>query len=78
MSEADLIAIDTDLTAPVAGAGVVDPADLMTRLIFRTHPEMVRAAWVRGRILADGRVVADLAGPSEEAILNAMKDAAGA
>ena len=26
-----------------------EPADLMSRLIFRAHPDMVRAAWVRGR-----------------------------
>ncbi len=29
----------------------IDPRDLMSRLIFRAHPEMVRAAWVRGRRL---------------------------
>jgi hypothetical protein len=28
-----------------------DPQELMSRLIFRPHPEMVRAAWVRGRLL---------------------------
>ena len=28
-----------------------DPTDLMSRLIFRAHPDMVRAAWVRGRAL---------------------------
>ena len=26
-----------------------DPRDLMSRLIFRAHPDMVRGAWVRGR-----------------------------
>jgi guanine deaminase len=31
---------------------LTDPADLMSRLIFRTHSDMVRAAWVRGRRLA--------------------------
>ena len=25
--------------------------DLASRLIFRSHPNMVRAAWVRGRLL---------------------------
>ena len=28
-----------------------DPPDLMSRLMFRAHPDMVRAAWVRGRAL---------------------------
>ena len=28
-----------------------DPADLMSRLIYRGRPDMVRAAWVRGRLL---------------------------
>jgi cytosine/adenosine deaminase-related metal-dependent hydrolase len=28
-----------------------DPADLVSRLIFRHHPSMVCAAWVRGRLL---------------------------
>ena len=28
-----------------------DPTDLASRLIFRAHPDMVRAAWVRGRRL---------------------------
>lgn len=51
--EADLIALDPRLTAPLPGdASPSDPADLASRLIFRPHPEMVRAAWVRGRLLA--------------------------
>jgi guanine deaminase len=59
--EADLIAVDPSVTAPLAGgdAGnpfddarlLDDPADLVSRLIFRTHPDMVRGAWVRGRRL---------------------------
>ena len=58
--EADLIAVDAGLTAPVRhvdlGAPVheqidVDPADIASRLIFRPHPDMVRATWVRGRSL---------------------------
>lgn len=50
--EADLIVVDPSRTAPVAGA--VDPStaeELMSRLIFRPHPDMVRGAWVRGRRL---------------------------
>lgn len=56
--EADLIAVDAGLTAPLPGldAGEPDePDELMSRLIFRPHPDMVRAAWVRGRRLPDGR-----------------------
>ena len=54
--EADLIAVDPGRTAPL-GAGLDDddllddPSLLVSRLIFRSHPDMVRAAWVRGRQL---------------------------
>ena len=48
--EADLIAVDPAYAAPLVGqAPDEDPADLASRLIFRSHPDMVRAAWVRGR-----------------------------
>ena len=51
--EADLIAIDASLVSAIPGAPPDDaPEDLMSRLIFRAHPDMVRAAWVRGRRLA--------------------------
>ena len=49
--EADLIALDPAFVAAVPGATDDDPEDLMSRLIFRSHPDMVRAAWVRGRRL---------------------------
>jgi guanine deaminase len=49
--EADMIAVDPSLTAPLAGVEANDPADLISRLMYRTHPSMVRAAWVRGRRL---------------------------
>jgi len=63
--EADVIVVDPSLTAPLAGVGaaevasfaaadaglVEDPAALVSRLIFRPHPDMVRGAWVRGRRL---------------------------
>ena len=49
--EADLIVVDPALTVPVPGIDSDDPADLMSRLIFRAHPAMVRGAWVRGRLL---------------------------
>ncbi|HUQ44429.1 MAG TPA: guanine deaminase [Candidatus Limnocylindria bacterium] len=53
--EADLIALDPRMTAarrdfPYDGADV-EAAEVMSRLIFRAHPDMVRAAWVRGRRL---------------------------
>lgn len=53
--EADLIAVDPRITAPLPGLDVDEPDELMSRLIFRPHPEMVRAAWVRGRRLPDER-----------------------
>jgi guanine deaminase len=54
--QADLIAVDPAFVAAVPGAPPdEDPADLMSRLIFRAHPEMVRAAWVRGRRLGGPR-----------------------
>jgi cytosine/adenosine deaminase-related metal-dependent hydrolase len=46
--EADLIAIDPAFVASVPGSVDDVPEDLMSRLIFRSHPDMVRAAWVRG------------------------------
>ena len=52
--EADLIAIDPRLSASLPGsnANVDDePDEIASRLIFRPHPDMVRAAWVRGRRL---------------------------
>ena len=49
--EADLIAVDPAYVASVPGAEDADPEDLVSRLIFRSHPDMVRGAWVRGRRL---------------------------
>lgn len=49
--EADVIAVDPRLVAPVPGVDSDDPAEIMSRLAFRPHPDMVRAAWVRGRLL---------------------------
>ena len=49
--EADLIAVDPSLTLPVPGLEADAAEDLASRLIFRAHPAMVRAAWVRGRRL---------------------------
>jgi len=52
--EADLIAVDPRLTTPLPGdEPPLESADeVLSRLIFRPHPNMVRAAWVRGRLLA--------------------------
>jgi guanine deaminase len=49
--EADVIALDPRFVAPVPGVDSDDPAEIMSRLAFRPHPQMVRAAWVRGRLL---------------------------
>ncbi len=50
--EADLIVVDPSLTDPLPEAEQLgEPDDLMSRLIFRPHPEMVRGAWVRGKLL---------------------------
>ncbi len=49
--EADLIAVDPRTVAPVPGIDSDDPDEIMSRLAFRPHPDMVRAAWVRGRLL---------------------------
>ena len=49
--EADLIAIDLGLTAPLPDLDAAEPEEIASRLIFRSHPDMVRAAWVRGRLL---------------------------
>jgi guanine deaminase len=57
--EADVIVVDPALTGPLPAELAADPdgfADdpelLMSRLMFRAHPDMVRGAWVRGRALA--------------------------
>jgi guanine deaminase len=51
--EADLVAVDPRLTTPLPGDEPPLAADdLASRLIFRPHPNMVRGAWVRGRLLA--------------------------
>ncbi len=54
--EADLIAVDPGATAPLgadfeAADLLADPSLLVSRLVFRADPTMVRAAWVRGRSL---------------------------
>jgi 5-methylthioadenosine/S-adenosylhomocysteine deaminase len=52
--EADLIAVDPRMTTPLFGdqPRTASADDVLSRLIFRPHPNMVRAAWVRGRLLA--------------------------
>ena len=48
--EADFIAVDPSYAAAVPGQPEDQAAeDVMSRLIFRAHPDMVRGAWVRGR-----------------------------
>jgi guanine deaminase len=53
--DADFICVDAAATAPlptVAGHDSDDPADIVSRLIYRNRPEMIRGAWVRGKRLA--------------------------
>ena len=50
--EADFICIDPDTTAPIPASTVSDAEEIASRLIYRTRPQMVRGAWVRGRRLA--------------------------
>jgi guanine deaminase len=52
--DADLIAVDPRMTTPLPGdePRIASADDVISRLIFRPHPNMVRAAWVRGRLLA--------------------------
>jgi guanine deaminase len=53
--EADLIAVDPRLTVALRDLAYdperVETEELVSRLIFRAHPDMVRGAWVRGRRL---------------------------
>jgi len=53
--EADLIAVDPRKTVALPDlaydAERVEGEELVSRLIFRAHPDMVRGAWVRGRRL---------------------------
>ena len=52
--QADIILVDPSVTSPLREASEADEAlledasALVSRLIFRTHPDMVRGAWVRG------------------------------
>lgn len=49
--EADLICVDPDVAAPLAGQQLDDPSDIVSRLIFRGRPDMIDGAWVRGRLV---------------------------
>ena len=52
--EADLIAVDPAVTLPLGDAGgqaADGPDEILSRLIYRPHPDMVRGAWVRGLLL---------------------------
>lgn len=50
--DADFILVDPDATAPVAGAQLEDPSDIVGRLMYRSRPDMIAGTWVRGRRLA--------------------------
>ena len=52
--EADLIVVDPSVTLPLEGIGAHGDGpfdEMLSRVIFRAHPAMVRGAWVRGRLL---------------------------
>jgi guanine deaminase len=49
--QADFICVDPRRTSPVPGQTLDDPTEIASRLIFRTSPDMIRGAWVRGRRL---------------------------
>jgi guanine deaminase len=49
--DADFIVVDPAATAPIEGAQVDDPSDIVSRLMYRTREDMIRGAWVRGRRL---------------------------
>lgn len=49
--DADIIVVDPRVTLPPAGEDSDDPAEIMSRLVFRERVGMVRGAWVRGRLL---------------------------
>jgi guanine deaminase len=50
--EADLIAVDLEAARPPNAGPCHDAEEVVSQLIFRERPDMVRAAWVRGRRLA--------------------------
>jgi 5-methylthioadenosine/S-adenosylhomocysteine deaminase len=54
--EADLIAVDPRFTVALPDLDYdpdrVEGEELISRMIFRAHPNMIRGAWVRGRRLA--------------------------
>jgi guanine deaminase len=49
--EADLIALDVDRCSPPNAGPANSAEEVASRLVFRERPDMVRAAWVRGRRL---------------------------
>ena len=49
--DADFIAVDTALTAPVEGDEPDSAEEIASRLMYRSRAGMVRGAWVRGRLL---------------------------
>lgn len=50
--EADLIAVDPELGRPPGAEDCRDVEEVVSRLVFRERPGMVRAAWVRGKRLS--------------------------
>ncbi len=47
--EADLVVVDPRVVDPAEARGVEAPERMLSRMLYREHPGMVRAAYVRGR-----------------------------
>ena len=50
--EADVIAVDPAFIAPISGIADEDPDDLVSRLIFRAHPDMGPVSPARARSIS--------------------------
>jgi guanine deaminase len=49
--DADFIAVDTSMTAPVDGEAADEAEEIASLLVYRSRAGMVKGAWVRGRRL---------------------------
>jgi guanine deaminase len=49
--DADFIAVDTQMTAPVDGQATDEAEEIASLLVYRSRAGMVKGAWVRGRRL---------------------------
>ena len=51
--DADFIAVDTSMTAPVDGQAAEEADEIASLLVYRSRAGMVKGAWVRGRRAGD-------------------------